>query len=167
MLEHCLPGSRKLAMPVVMKVMKAKAVNAVTAMKKNVFKSQLSMKSVMKSDQKAMKKMAKKAVKKNLKQELKVTGKHQDKKGVKNEVKKATQTAMKTLTASALVKHAKGDQGKDMTLDQKMELFRKDKIDKDEFNTEDRHKLWDRFHKALAHSPDEANSFKSLSGPGV
>ena len=125
-------------MPLVMKVMKAKAVKALTATKKKVFKSPLPMKSATKQAKAAAGGAMNKAMKKNLKKDLKNTMK----KDLKKDLKKTIQTAMKKLAggkpnqlnASSLTKH-ETDNGT-MTLDKKMELYRTGTIDKEHFNQE-------------------------------
>ena len=155
-------------MPLVMKVMKAKAVKALAATKKKVFKSPLPMKSATKQAKAAAGGAMNKAMKKNLKKDLKNTMK----KDLKKDLKKTIKTAMNKLaggkpnrlTAKSLTDHVHGNGT--MTLDNKMELYRAGTIDKESFNQEDRHKLWDRYHKQLVHSPEDQASFKSIQGPG-
>ena len=51
-------------------------------------------------------------------------------------------------------------------LNQKMSEYKNGKISESDFNAEDTHKLWDRFHKQLRKNDDACAAFESIEGDG-
>jgi hypothetical protein len=71
-----------------------------------------------------------------------------------------------SLTTTSLKKHEETTKDKIDKLNQKMAGFSKGDLTESDFNDDDKHKLWDRFHKQLRKNGEASSSFESIDGHG-
>jgi hypothetical protein len=86
----------------------------------------------------------------------------------KSTVKKKPGAAAATmkLTPAAVATHEVTTQGRIDLLTEKMVAYKNGKLSECDFDHDDKHKLWDRFHKQLRKNDDASAAFESIEGEG-
>ena len=84
----------------------------------------------------------------------------------KPSAKPVLKSSLKNPTTPAIATHEQTTQEKINLLNQKMEGYKNGTIPLGDFNADDKHKLWDRFHKQLRKNDDASAAFESIEGSG-
>ena len=80
--------------------------------------------------------------------------------------KPVLKSSLKIPTKPTIATHEQTTKEKIDLLNQKMALYKKGTIPEGDFNNDDKHKLWDRFHKQLRKNDDASAAFESIEGDG-